>query len=272
MSKRDDRSAGPDLAVAPLLPAGGTPARAREERSRGLVRHALAGSQDSAVLRYGAALGLSLGAWGIALVLGAELSVRTHLPFAAAVALATWYGGGGAGLLCAAISVLAIDFSFLPPIHSIELTHVEELVDSGMFLIVAATIGATTGAMRRARELAERRADDLVIVNTELESQMRQIQTLSRDLQATNEYLAEAHEEAARLAAQAQRLLDVTTALAEASTVDDVASVILDKGVRAVEATRALVMLVDGGHIERIGAVGYPDDMSERTRVENFGD
>ena len=272
MANRDDRSAAPELTVRPSAGAHGVPARARRARSPGLLRNALAGSQESALLRYGAALGLALMAWGVALVLGAELSVRTHLPFAAAVALATWYGGGGAGLLCAAISVLAIDFSFLPPIHSIELTHVEELVDSGMFLIVAATIGATTGAMRRARELAERRADDLVAVNTELESQMRQIQTLSRDLQATNEYLADAHAEAARLAAQAQRLLDVTTALAEASTVDEVARVILDKGVRAVEAKRALVMLVDGTHIERIGAVGYPDDMRERTRVESFND
>lgn len=268
MAKADKGSAGQELTVHPAVSVGGYAAPARQSPSGGLFRNALSGGGHPVLFRYGAAIGLALLAWGTALVLGAELSVRTHLPFAAAVALATWYGGGGAGLLCAAISVLAIDFSFLPPLHSIELTHVEELVDSVMFLVVAATIGATTGAMRRARELAERRAADLTAVNTELESQMRKIQTLSRDLQATNEYLAEAHAESARLAAQAQRLLDVTTALAEAGTVDEVARVILDKGVRALEATRAVVMLADGNDVERIGSIGYGDDMRQRTRLD----
>ena len=194
--------------------------------------------------RYGAAVVLTLVAWGAAILLGNELSVRTHLPFAAAVAVATWYGGAGAGLLSAALSVLAIDFSFLPPLGSIELTHFEELVDSLVFLVVASTIGATTGALRRAREIAEQRAADISV----------------------------AHAAAERLAMQAQRLLEVTTALAEASSVDEVANVILTKGMQAVEATRAVVMLVDGDHVERLGATGYGDDMRERTRLTNLSD
>ena len=196
------------------------------------------------VARYGAAIALTLLAWGAAIVLGDGLSVRTHLPFAAAVAVATWYGGAGAGLLSATLSVLAIDFSFLPPLGSIELTHFEELVDSLVFLVVASTIGATTAALRRARQLAERRAADISV----------------------------AHAAAERLAMQAQRLLEVTTALAEASSVDEVANVILTKGVKAMEATRAFVMLVDGEHVERLGATGYGDDMRERTRLTNFTD
>jgi K+-sensing histidine kinase KdpD len=273
MPNRDERSAGQDLELASRA---GVSRAARTDDDLGgslaVVRRAFAGPKRAAILRYGAGVALSLAAWALAVVLGSELSVRTHLPFAAAVALATWYGGGGPGLVCAAISVLAIDFSFLPPINSIELTHIEELVDSLLFLAVAATIGATTGAMRRARELAERRASDLAKVNTELESQMRRIQTLSRELQETNDYLAAAHAESARLATQAQRLLEVTTALAEASTVDDVARVILDKGTRAVEATRGLVMLVDGDSIERIGATGYPDAMQRRERLTSVSD
>jgi K+-sensing histidine kinase KdpD len=189
--------------------------------------------------RYAAAIGLSLASWGIAVVLGSELSVRTHLPFAAAVALATWYGGSGPGLVSAVISVLAIDFSFLPPIGSIELTHFEELIDSLVFLVVASTIGGTTAALRRSRELAEQRADAI----------------------------GKAHAEAERLASQAQSLSEVTAALAEASSVDEVANVILTKGVRAVEATRAFIMLVDGERIERLGATGYGEEMRARTRL-----
>lgn len=194
--------------------------------------------------RYGATLGLTLAAWGIAILLGNGLSVRTHLPFAAAVAVATWFGGAGPGLLSAALSVLAIDFSFLPPLGSIELTHFEELVDSLVFLVVASTIGATTAALRRAREIAEQRAADISV----------------------------AHAAAERLAMQAQRLLEVTTALAEASSVDEVANVILTKGMQAVEATRAFVMLIDGDHVERLGANGYGDDMRERTRLTSLTD
>ncbi len=194
--------------------------------------------------RYGAAMLLTLIAWGAAILLGNGLSVRTHLPFAAAVAVATWFGGAGPGLLSAALSVLAIDFSFLPPLGSIELTHFEELVDSLVFLVVASTIGATTGALRRAREIAEQRAADISV----------------------------AHAAAERLAMQAQRLLEVTTALAEASSVDEVANVILTKGVQALEATRAFIMLVDGEHVERLGATGYGDGMRERTRLASLTD
>ena len=126
--------------------------------------------------RYGAALALTLLAWGIAIVLGNGLSVRTHLPFAAAVAVATWYGGAGPGLLSATLSVLAIDFSFLPPLGSIELTHFEELVDSLVFLVVASTIGATTAALRNARELAERRAADISVAHAAAERLAMQAQ------------------------------------------------------------------------------------------------
>ena len=224
MEHRHDRS----IASAAAAPAG-TPTAIR---GRPLLA------------RYGAAVALTLVAWGAAVLLGNGLSVRTHLPFAAAVAVATWFGGAGPGLLSAALSVLAIDFSFLPPIGSIELTHFEELVDSLVFLVVASTIGATTGALRRAREIAEQRAADISV----------------------------AHAAAERLAMQAQRLLEVTTALAEASSVDEVASVLLTKGMQAVEATRAFVMLIDGDHVERLGANGYGDEMRERTRLTRLTD
>ena len=193
------------------------------------------------VMRYGVAVALSLLAWTATLLLGSELGRPNLLPFAAAVALATWLGGNGPGLVTGALAVVAIDFSFLSPIDAVELTHSEELVDSVVFLVVALTIGATTAALRRARELAEQRTSDL----------------------------AASHADTERLAAQAQRLLEVTTALAEAGSVDEVTNVILTKGAKAVEATRAFLMLVDGDRIERLGAVGYGEDMRQRTRLTN---
>jgi len=203
--------------------------------------------------RYGVAVVLTLLAWAATVVLEGDLHAPSLLPFAAAVALATWYGGSGPGLLTGALSIIAIDFSFLPPIGAIELTHSEELVDSVVFLVVALSIGGTTAALRRARELAERRALDVEEMNAELEQQVDQIQALSREQE--------------RLAAQAQQLLDVATALAEAGSVDEVANVILTKGALAVEAKRAFLILVDGDRAERLGATGYGDEMRRRTRL-----
>jgi K+-sensing histidine kinase KdpD len=215
-------------------------------------------SAKAQIGRYALAVAITLLAWLTTLALGAEFDASSRLPFAAAVALATWYGGSRPGLLASVLSIFAIDFSFLPPIGSIELTHSEELVDSVVFLLVALTIGATTAAMRRARELAERRALDVGEMNAELEQQVDQIQALSR--------------ESERLAAQAQQLLDVTTALAEAGSVDEVAQVMLTKGTAAVEATRSFLMLVDGDHVERLGATGYGEDMRRRVRLTTLAE
>ena len=111
------------------------------------------------LVRYGVAVTLTLLAWGVSLMLGSELGAPS-LPFAAAVALATWFGGSGPGLLTSVLSIIAIDFSFLPPVGAIELTHSEDLLDIVVFLVVALTIGATTAALRRARNhLAASHAD-----------------------------------------------------------------------------------------------------------------
>lgn len=193
--------------------------------SRGGVRST--DSPRTRVIRFSVAIALTLVAWGAEAVLGSEFGLPSHLPFVAAVALATWYGGSGPGLLSAALSILSIDLSFLPPIGHIELTHFEELVESLVFLVVALTIGGTTTALRRARQLAEWRA---------------------------------------------AKLLEVTSALGDARSVDDVTAVVLDKGRAALEARRAFLILIDGDRVERLGAVGYPDDMRQRTRLTRLAD
>ena len=229
-------------------------------------------SWRSRTIRYSVAVGFTLFAWLVALLIERELGIPSHLPFAAAVALSTWFGGSGPGLLTGVLSIVAIDFSFLPPIGTIELTHSEELVDSLVFLVVALTIGGTTSALRRTGQIAAARADEVEEMNSELEQQLEQIQTLTRELQSSNDYLAAAHAESERLGRQAQKLLEVTAALAEAGSLDEVTSVILTKGIKAVEATRAFVMLVDGDRVERLGATGYPEEMRRRTRLTGLNE
>ena len=212
------------------------------------------------VARYAVAVVLSAAAWAATLGLTPTLPAANSLPFAAAVALATWYGGIGPGLLTSALSIAAIDFSFLPPIGSVELTHSEEWLDSGVFLVVALTIGATTVALRHARRLAERRAHDLEAANTDLAEHTKQVEALSEELRASNEYLADAHSVSERVALRATKLLEVTSALAEAGSVDDVTRVILDRGLSVVEASRGYVALVGEAKIRILATRGYTAD------------
>ena len=218
------------------------------------------------VTRYGVAVVLTAGAWAATLGLTPTLPAANFLPFAAAVALATWYGGIGPGLLTSALSIAAIDFSFLPPIGSVELTHSEEWLDSGVFLVVALTISATTVALRHARRLADRRAHDLETANTDLADHTRRVEALSEELRASNEYLAEAHAVSERVALRATKLLEVTSALAEARSVDDVTRVILDRGLSVVEALRGYLAVVDHTDIRVLATRGYTTDGSPPAR------
>src|SRR4051794_36830591 len=114
--------------------------KARDSIRSFVGRHPLFNASETpswqrTVARYGVAVGVTLLAWAAALTLGNNPE-PILLPFIAAVTLAAWYGGMGPALLTGALSIVAIDFSFLPPIGSIELTHSEDLVDSFVFLVV----------------------------------------------------------------------------------------------------------------------------------------
>ena len=172
--------------------------------------------------RYAVALLVTAIAWLVTIALEPKLSSPNYLPFAAAVAVATWFGGVGPGLLTSILCVGAIDFSFLPPYRSIELSHSEELLDTAVFVVVALIVSATTGALRRARLIADA-----------------------------------AQRTAERSAERATKLLAVTSALSEAGSVEDVTRVVLDMGLPLVEATRGYLARVEGDRIDVLGSRGY---------------
>jgi signal transduction histidine kinase len=64
------------------------------------------------------------------------------------------------------------------------------------------------------------------------------------------------NEEIRRVATRATRLLEVTAALSEAQTVEDVTSVVLTKGLSIVEAARGVLVSVDGNRLRVLGARG----------------
>jgi len=100
-------------------------------------------------------------------------------------------------------------------------------------VIVAATITLTMRAVVRARDLAQSRAIQLERLNEEVQ----------------------------RVATRATKLLDVTTALSEARTVEEVTAVMLGKGLEVVEAARGVLVSVEGDRLRLLGAKGMSEEL-----------
>ena len=147
--------------------------------------------------------------------------------FIPAVAISAWFGGLGPSILATAMSLALIRINFLgdgwvgPAPRNGTLAAVA-------FLVVAVTIAVTMEALRRARMLADSHAADLERLNADV----------------------------TRTAARATKLVDVTTALSEANSVDEVSTVVLTKGLAVVEASRAVLVSVEGDRLRLLGTRG----------------
>jgi signal transduction histidine kinase len=65
------------------------------------------------------------------------------------------------------------------------------------------------------------------------------------------------NEELTKVALRATKLLDVTAALSQASSVEEVVGVVLDRGLAVVEASRVLLVCTQGDHVEVLGSRGF---------------
>jgi PAS domain S-box-containing protein len=104
--------------------------------------------------------------------------------FLCAIVFAAWFGGVGSGLAATALSVLAFDYFFLPPIHSInlmlsDLPRIALFAMAGLFVVgLIATQRNTAASLRRSR--------------ADLEDKVRDLEKLNAALKIGETYLAEA--------------------------------------------------------------------------------
>lgn len=147
--------------------------------------------------------------------------------FIPAVAISAWFGGLGPSILSTALSLALIRINFLGP-GWIGRGPRNGTLSVITFLVVAVTIAVTMEALRRSRALADSHAAELERLNDENQ----------------------------RVAIRATKLLDVTTALSEARSVDEVTAVVLSKGVAVVEAARAVLVSAEGDRLKFLGARG----------------
>jgi len=118
--------------------------------------------------------------------------------FLCAVLLSAWFGGIGPGFLATALSALAFNYYFLPPIHSLG-PKPDEIPRLVIFTVSALFVGSLSAAERSAIESFRRARDDLKKTVQELQNTNEALQAESDERQRAEEalrrsegYLAEA--------------------------------------------------------------------------------
>ncbi|MEA2705673.1 MAG: hypothetical protein QOH22_461 [Gemmatimonadaceae bacterium] len=173
------------------------------------------------------AIGATLLAHGATVALKQDWPTPSFMFFIPAVAVAAWFGGLGPSILATAMSLVLIRINLLGPGWTVAGPTNGPLAVIA-FLVVAVTIAVLMEALRRARALADSHAEDLARLNRENE----------------------------RIASLATKLLEVSTSLSEAQSVDEVAEVVLTKGLAVVEAARGVLISVDGDRMKLLGSRG----------------
>jgi len=126
-------------------------------------------SNSSAVLRHAVAV-VSVA---VAVILAQVLEhYWQSTPFVSlffcAIMLSAWFGGFRPGFLAVALSVLAFDYYFLPPTHSL-FPNVNELPRLFLFAVAALIVGLLSAAQRSASESLRQARDSLALKVQELE-------------------------------------------------------------------------------------------------------
>ena len=136
------------------------------------------------------------------LILGSAVKHTTAL-FFCSVMLSSWYGGLGPGLFAAVLSVVALDYYFIPPLYALGIGP-EDAADMIAFVAAAFFISWLTSDQKRAKESICQARDELdgrVKERTaDLKNANQQLQLEIAERKATEQRFLEAQTEIARIA------------------------------------------------------------------------
>ena len=143
---------------------------------------------------------------GIAVVITLKLgSVVKHTAtlFFCSVMLSSWYGGFWPGVFAALLSVVALDYYFIPPLYALGIS-LEETPDMIVFVATALFIGWLSGEQKRTKESLRQARDELDAKvqerTAELKSANQQLQSEIAERETAEEGLIRAQAEIARIA------------------------------------------------------------------------
>jgi C4-dicarboxylate-specific signal transduction histidine kinase len=117
--------------------------------------------------------------------------------------LSSWYGGLWPGVFAALLSVVALDYYFIPPLYALGIS-LEEAPDTIVFVVTALFIGWLSGDQKRAQESLSQARDELDAKvqerTAELKRANQQLQAEIAEREAAQEGLSRAQAEIARIA------------------------------------------------------------------------
>src|ERR1700726_4834084 len=164
----------------------------KSDRSRTLTR--LLSSYVVAAISVGVAVVITLK-------LGSVIKDTATL-FFCSVMLSSWYGGLWPGVFAALLSVVALDYYFIPPLYAFGIS-LEEAPDMIIFVSTALFIGWLSGGQKRAKESLRQARDELDAKvrerTAELKRANEQLQSEIAEREMAEEGLIRAQAEIARI-------------------------------------------------------------------------
>ena len=146
---------------------------------------------------------LSVGVAAVVTLKLGSLIKHSSTLFFCSVMLSSWYGGVWPGVFAALLSVVALDYYFIPPLYALGIS-LEEAPDMIVFLATALFIGWLSGDQKRAQESLRQARDKLdarVQERTaELKRANEQLRSEIAERESVQEGLIRAQAEIARIA------------------------------------------------------------------------
>jgi PAS domain S-box-containing protein len=158
--------------------------------------------------KHSSGLNYAVVALGVAAAVLADLLLETSLQtsstlflFLCAIIFAAWIGGVGPGLAATALSVLAFDYFFLPPIYSFDLM-LSDLPRIALFVMAALFVVGLIAVQRNT-------AESLLRSHADLEDKVRELEKLNAALQTEGAERQRAEQQSRKMERELQTTIDM---------------------------------------------------------------
>ncbi|HEV2292367.1 MAG TPA: DUF4118 domain-containing protein [Tepidisphaeraceae bacterium] len=145
-------------------------------------------SAGKLAVRYAVAVAAAAGAFALAMTLEHPwVTLSPFFLFYAAVAVSSWYGGTGPGILATVLGALAVDYYILEPRGSIVIGRPQDVPKLVLFSSVGLLIATLNGALRRAQRRSEIDANAARKSEAEVQLHQARLQAMASELMMAEE-------------------------------------------------------------------------------------